>query len=142
FVFTRFTRPLSRRLSGATCELARASREAPNLSSAALSFVAFARLLEGEPERALALARESSERLAEARSARPYEAWAARAVEAASLVAMGRAGEAARVFEENARRAREVGDELAVVAGDSPLRHLVCDDVPRARALLERKRAV
>jgi hypothetical protein len=57
-------------------------------------------------------------------------------------VLLGRCGEAAHRFLANARLAREVGDDMALVGGDSLLRHLVADDVDGARALLARKEAI
>ncbi len=140
FSTLRPTRELSQRLARDACALARTHKVA-NLASAALTFAAFARFANGDAREALVLGSEAEQILLPTHRAHNYELWNARSVQSLALVLMGRVGEAAALFEINARQAREVGDQLALVGGDSPLRHLVADDVPRAQMLLDQKLA-
>jgi hypothetical protein len=134
------TSGFARRLCAQAVELARA-QPLPHLGSAALSLAGFARMQQGALDEALALGKEALTRLGDAQRAHVYEAWNARSVQALSLLTMGRLGEAAACFADNARLAREVGDGLARSGGDSALRHLVAHDLPQAHALIEHKRA-
>jgi hypothetical protein len=134
------TRGFARGLCEQAVSLARVQPNA-HLGSAALSLAGFARLQQGALDEALALGKEALARLGEAQRAHVYEAWNARSVQALALVAMGRLGEAAACFADNARLAREVGDGLARSGGDSPLRHLVAHDLTQAHALIAHKRA-
>jgi hypothetical protein len=111
----------------------------PALTSSALSFVANARLADGRWREALGLAVEAERALTDSEEGLYYQDWTARALQALALFSLGRVGDAAKRFAENARRAREVGNDLAMIGGTSVLEHLAIDDVDGALALLERK---
>jgi hypothetical protein len=114
----------------------------PPMTSTALTFAAHARLSDGRLREALELANEAERALSGADRAAFYQSWTTRAVQGLALFSLGRIGEAAQCFADNARRAREVGDDLAVVAGSSVIQFLPSDDVAAASALLERKEAM
>jgi eukaryotic-like serine/threonine-protein kinase len=138
---SKHTRERARAYGRRAVELAR-SHTHEAIASAALSCVAYASLLDGRPGATLALGLEA-ERFAQARGHGPaYPAWAARAAQAYGLLWMGRLGECARVFAENARFARDNGNPLAEIGGDCALRHLATGDLASAHALMDRKARV
>ena len=88
------------------------------------------------------LATESEQGLGEEARGQVVQSWTARFLQAHALFQLGRVREAAERFEHNARVARELGDEFALVGGSSVLARLSIDDVPGAEALLARKQAL
>ena len=138
---SRFTRKLSLRMAEEACTLARNSTQ-PDLASAALSFVGYSRFTTERTSEALALGVEAENLVRDSPRAHIYQTWTARSLQSAALLVLGRIGEMAAVCENNARLARELGDEMAMIGGDSPLRFLMTDDLERAQALIEQKRVV
>jgi hypothetical protein len=107
-----------------------------------LTFSAYTRIAFGELEAALALGVEAEKLLGPLPRAHSYQFWNARTVQSIALVLLGRMAEARRSYEGTAQLARELGDDLAMLGGDSPLRYLVQDDVAGAKALMARKQAL
>jgi hypothetical protein len=139
FSASRFSRALSRRMAEEAGVLARRATQQPDLASAALSFVGYAHLIGDRTADALALGVEAENLVRDSSRAHIYQTWTARSLQAGALLVLGRVGEMAALCERNARLAREVGDEMAMIGGDSPLRFLLSDDVARARALIDQK---
>ena len=138
-----------RRTRGLALELAaRASAQARELdgdtphAAVALTFAAYTRIACGELNAALALGLEAEKLLGPLPRAHSYQFWNARTVQSIALVLLGRMSEARQSYEGTARLARELGDDLAMLGGDSPLRYLVQDDVAGAKALMARKEAL
>jgi hypothetical protein len=133
-----FSRAFARRTEARCTALARKVQPL-NLGSAALTYVAFARLGAGELEPARALAAEAEQRLFHLGQAHVYEIWVARTIQGFALVLMGRVLEAKRQFAQNAADAENLRDDLAAAGGQSVFGYLVDDDLEGARALLKRK---
>ena len=138
FASARPTQDLARRLVDQACAIAR-SHDVFYLRSAALCFAAWARLVDDRLPDALRLSIEADDTLRSSGHTHIYQVWAARTVQSMALFAMGRVRDAVALFAANARLARELGDDMAVIGGDSVLRYLVVDDLDRAHALVEHK---
>jgi hypothetical protein len=138
FAALRPMRHFGYRLVDEACALAR-SHDVAYLRSAALCFGASARMLEGRLQEGLTLAAEAEGLLRPSGRAHVYGIWTARALQSHALVELGFVGQAALLFEANARLSREVGDDMAMIGGDSSLRYLLIDDVENAQALISRK---
>jgi hypothetical protein len=138
FAGVRVTRRFGCRLVEEACTLAR-GHDMMHLRSATLCFAASARVLEGRLQEGLALATEAEACLEDGGRAYIYGTWTARALQSHALIELGAVGRAAALFEQNARLARDVGDDMAILGGDSALRYLVDDDVAGAHTLIERK---
>jgi hypothetical protein len=138
---SRFTRRFGQRLASRAEAVIRGGT-APELGAAALGFVGFARLLDGRLEAARGLGAEGVSTLREQRRAHAYQLWAAQSVESFALMLMGRVGDAARLSSEIGREARQLGDEMAAVGGESVMGRLVHDDVEGAERLLRDKARV
>jgi tetratricopeptide (TPR) repeat protein len=139
---TRSTRALSLRLAESACERARVLGASTPHAAVALTFAAYTRLVSGELREALALGIHAEELLGPVPRAHSYQFWNARTVQSMALVLLGRMREARARYEATGRLARELGDDLAVLGGESPLRFLVVDDAASARALVARKQAM
>lgn len=139
FAALRFTTPLAQRLGKQAVALAQAAPPSP-FTSAALSFAGFGRFRVGAFADALDLGAEAERGLQGLQRTYAYEAWTARTVQCFALTLMGRVGEAAALFAATGREARELGDELAALGGESPIRYLLEDDVEGATDLVDTKR--
>ena len=105
------------------------SRRVPALTSSALSFVANVRLADGRWREALGLAVEAERALTDfGRGSVLPRTRTARALQGLALFSLGQVGDAAKRFAENARRAREVGNDLAMIGGTSVLEYLAIDE--------------
>jgi hypothetical protein len=138
----RRTRGLARVLAERASTHARElDRDTPH-AAVTLTFSAYTRIACGELQTALALGVEAEKLLGPLPRAHSYQFWNARTVQSMALVLLGRMAEARRSYEGTAQLARELGDDLAMLGGDSPLRYLVQDDVAGAKALMARKQAL
>ena len=138
----RSVRPLALRLAANACERARALDKSTPHAAVALTFAAYTHVVSGQPREALALGIDAEQRLGPVPRTHSYQFWNARTVQSIALVLLGRMREARAMYEATGRLARELGDDLAVLGGDSPLRYLVSDDVAGAKALVARKQAM
>lgn len=138
---SRLTAGLARRLGEQAVALARAVPPSA-LQSAAFSFAGFRRFRVAELEEALVLGSEAERALHGLHRTYAYEAWTARTVQGFALTLMGRVGDAASLFAAIGREARELGDELAALAGELSIRYLVSDDVEGAADLVAHKRGL
>jgi tetratricopeptide (TPR) repeat protein len=138
----RSTRALSLRLADSACERARTLDPSTPHAAVALTFAAYTRLVSGELRAALALGVQAEALLGPVPHAHSYQFWNARTVQSMALVLLGRMREARALYEATGRLARELGDDLAVLGGESPLRYLVVDDAASANALVARKQAM
>jgi tetratricopeptide (TPR) repeat protein len=135
-------RGFAQRLADRALELLNQQPElGDDVAAGLLGLIGFARVLDFRMADALALGAQGSERLRRSNRAYAFHAWGARSVQCFALTVMGRMGEAAKLFAATEQEARELGDELAAVAGSSVLRYLVDDDVPRAEQLIAHKLA-
>jgi tetratricopeptide (TPR) repeat protein len=136
------TRMFAQRLATRALELLQMQPEiSADGAAAVLGLVGFARVLDYRVAEALALGELGSDRLRGISRAYAFQAWGARSVQCFALMAMGRVGEAAKLYAATENDARELGDELAAVGGSSVLRYLVEDDVERAEQLIAQKLA-
>jgi hypothetical protein len=138
----RSARPLALRLADNACERARALDQSTPHAAVALTFAAYTHVVSGQPREALALGIDAERLLGPVPRTHSYQFWNARTVQSIALVLLGRMREAGAMYEATGRLARELGDDLAVLGGDSPLRYLVVDDVASAKALVARKQAM
>ena len=129
------TRAFGRRLATRALELLPVNA-APDLAASVLGCVSLARMLDHRVEEALELSLMGSERLRGVARSYVYQSWGARSMQSMALTALGRLGEAAKLFAASEQEARELGDQLGVVGGSSVLRYMVEDDVAGAERLI------